>query len=119
MEKTVLCEISYVDGFGNIITNLRSEQISEFNINVSKRLIVSVGKKRFSGRYVKTYSDLGENDFGLLVGSHGFLEIACREKSAAKRFAARNGMRVRVLKCLGSSFNASSRKRWSPKIPLM
>jgi S-adenosylmethionine hydrolase len=94
--KTVLCEISYVDGFGNIITNLRSEQISEFNINVSKRLIISVGKKRFSVRYVKTYSDLGENDFGLLVGSHGFLEIACREKSAAKRFAARNGMRVRV-----------------------
>ncbi len=94
--KAVLCEVSYVDGFGNIITNLRSEQISEFNINVSERLVISVGKKRFSVRYVKTYSDLGENDFGLLVGSHGFLEIACREKSAAKRFGARNGMRVRV-----------------------
>jgi len=94
--KTVLCEVSYVDGFGNIITNLRSDQISELNINVSKRLVISVGKERFSVRYVKTYSDLGENDFGLLVGSHGFLEIACREKSAAKRFGARNGMRVRV-----------------------
>ena len=94
--KAVLCEVSYVDGFGNIITNLRSDQISEFNINVGERLVISVGKRRFSGRYVKTYSDLEENDFGLLVGSHGFLEIACREKSAAKRFGARNGMRVRV-----------------------
>ena len=93
--KTVLCEVAHVDGFGNIITNLRNEQISEFNIN-SKKLVISVGKKRFSVRPVKTYSDLGENDFGLLVGSHGYLEIACREKSAAKRFGARNGMRVRV-----------------------
>ncbi len=93
--KTVLCEVSYVDGFGNVTTNLRSEQVSEFNINISERLTISVGKKRFSGRYVKTYSDLGGNDFGLLVGSHGFLEIASKEKSAAKRIGARNGMHVR------------------------
>ena len=94
--KAVLGEVSYVDGFGNIITNLRTDRVSELNINISEKLVTSVGKKRFSSRYVRTYSDLGENDFGLLVGSHGFLEIACREKSAARRLGARNGMRVRV-----------------------
>jgi S-adenosylmethionine hydrolase len=85
-----------VDGFGNIITNLKSEQFSKLNIKLNEKLAISVGRRRISGRYVKTYSDLDKDEFGLLEGSHGLLEIACRERSAAKRIGARNGMRIRV-----------------------
>jgi S-adenosylmethionine hydrolase len=92
---TVLCEVFHIDGFGNIITNLRSTQLSEFNLKAGEKLEMSLGKKQLPVRYVNTYSDLRKNEFGLLVGSHGFLEIACREKSAAKRVRARMGMAVR------------------------
>ena len=93
--KTVLCEVFYVDGFGNIVTNLPRRRLAELNIETSEKVKILMGRKRVSVRRVSTYSDLRENEFGLLIGSHGFLEIACREKSAAKRVGARIGMAVR------------------------
>ena len=93
--KTVLCEVFYVDGFGNIVTNLPRRRLAELNIETSEKVKILMGRKRVSVRRVSTYSDLRENEFGLLIGSHGFLEIACREKSAAKRVGARIGMTVR------------------------
>lgn len=93
--KSVLYEVFHVDGFGNIITNLRRTQLSELNVKTGGKVRISLGKKWLSLRHVNTYSDLEENEFGLLVGSHGFLEIACRERSAAKRVGARMGMAVR------------------------
>lgn len=93
--KSVLCEVFHVDGFGNIVTNLRSTQLPALNIRTGEKVRILLGKKRFSVRHVKTYSDLKENEFGLLMGSHGFLEIACRERSAAKRVGARMRMAVR------------------------
>jgi S-adenosylmethionine hydrolase len=93
--KYLICEVFHVDGFGNIITNLRRTQLSELSVKTSENVRVLLGKKRFSVRYVDTYSDLEENEFGLLVGSHGFLEIACRERSAARRVGARIGVNVR------------------------
>jgi len=91
--KTVLCEVFHVDGFGNIVTNVRSTQ-APFNLSAKQKVKISIGNKHFSGRQVNTYSDLKKNEYGLLVGSHGFLEIACKEKSAAKRVRARTGMTV-------------------------
>jgi S-adenosylmethionine hydrolase len=93
--KTVLCEVFHIDGFGNIVTNLPEKRLSELNIKARKQLRILIGKKRVSVRRVSTYSDLGENEIGLLTGSHGFLEIACQQKSAAKRVGARIGMAIR------------------------
>jgi S-adenosylmethionine hydrolase len=93
--KTVLCEVFYVDGFGNIVTNLPERRLTELSVKIRKQVRILMGKKRVSVRRVSTYSDLAENEFGLLTGSHGFLEIACRQKSAAKRVGARMGMAIR------------------------
>jgi S-adenosylmethionine hydrolase len=92
--KKVLCEVFHIDGFGNIITNLRAIQVP-FNLKANEKVKISLGNKQFSARHVDTYSDLRKDEYGLLVGSHGFLEIACNEKSAAKRVRARTGMAVR------------------------
>lgn len=90
----VTCEVFYMDGFGNIVTSLRGTQLVKLNLKDGQRVRMSVGGRRFPIRFVRTYADLGENEFGLLVGSHGFVEIACREKSASKRVRARIGMDV-------------------------
>lgn len=93
--KNMICDVFHVDGFGNIITNARRTQLSQLKIEPGEKVRILLGKKRFSARYVKTYSDLEKNEYGLLVGSHGFLEVACREGSAARRVGARTGIYVR------------------------
>jgi S-adenosylmethionine hydrolase len=93
--KMAVCEVFHVDGFGNILTNLPRQRWSELNIKANVKIKISIGKRRFFIRQVHTYSDLEENEFGLLIGSHGFLEVACKESSAAKQLGAKVGMAIR------------------------
>jgi S-adenosylmethionine hydrolase len=93
--RAAVCEVFHVDGFGNILTNLSGGQLSELNIRNRGKIRISIGKRRFSARQVDTYSDLKGNEFGLLIGSHGFLEIACKERNAAERVGAKVGMAIR------------------------
>ena len=95
-EKKASCEVFHIDAFGNIITNLRGTDISKWNLNLAQKLRISMENKRTSALYVKTYSELRKGEIGLLVGSHGFLEISCRENSAARRIKARTGMAVQI-----------------------
>lgn len=89
-------EVLHVDSFGNVVTNLRIQHLGKWSLNSDRTLQITVGKKRISARYVGTYSEIKKGEFGFLVGSHGFLEISCRERSAATRFLARSGMAVRI-----------------------
>jgi S-adenosylmethionine hydrolase len=94
--KTAVCEVLHVDGFGNVLTNLPRQLLSELNVKTGGKIKVSIGKRRLSIGQVHTYSDLKENEFGLLIGSHGFLEIACKETSAARRLGAKVGVTIRL-----------------------
>jgi S-adenosylmethionine hydrolase len=94
--KSVRCEVLHVDGFGNIVTNLSRDDLAKLGLKFMAKTPLSLGRKQLSVRFVRTYSDLHDNEFGILAGSHGFLEVACREKSAAKRLRARIGNAVRV-----------------------
>lgn len=96
-KKGAVGEVFHVDDFGNIITNLRNDGLSKFNLGTGGKLEMYIAKKRVSIRLVNTYSELRRNEYGLLRGSHGFLEIACMSKSAAKRVRARSGTSVQFL----------------------
>jgi hypothetical protein len=93
---TAVCEVFHVDSFGNVITNLSQKGLSKLNLKLGKKIAISVGGRRIPARFVNTYSDLGRNEVGILIGSHGYLEVACREKSAAKRIRVRTGNAVHV-----------------------
>jgi S-adenosylmethionine hydrolase len=90
---SVVGEVFHVDGFGNVITNLRSTNLVQFEAR--KKLRVYLNKKHLWVRRVNAYVDLRDLEYGLIVGSHGFLEIVCSGRSAAKRIGARTGMDVR------------------------
>jgi S-adenosylmethionine hydrolase len=94
--KSATCEVYHIDSFGNIVTNLPDKNLAGLGLSVGEKVILMLGKKRLSARFVRTYSDLGGKEFGVLVGSHGFIEIACREASAARRLRVRIGNVVRV-----------------------
>jgi len=91
----VIAEVIHVDSFGNIVTNLKREHIK--NVAFGERIALSVGHHKISARYIGSYSDLRGRELGFLVGSHGYVEIACREGNAAKRVGARSGVGVRVV----------------------
>jgi S-adenosylmethionine hydrolase len=93
--KTITCEVLHIDGFGNIVTNV-SNHVESLELEFGDKVSLAIKKKRIPARFVRTYSDLKREEFGILFGSHGFLEIACREDSAAGRVRVRIGSVVHV-----------------------
>ncbi|MGA0368795.1 MAG: SAM hydrolase/SAM-dependent halogenase family protein [Kiritimatiellia bacterium] len=85
-------EVVHIDAFGNVVTNLcLTEPLKEFSgpVSVPERGLVFSTLNR-------TYGEVAEGEGLLLIGSHGFLEIAVRQGSAAQRFGLKRGDRVTV-----------------------
>ena len=78
-------EVLHVDKFGNLITNIRREQLKDRPVKGT------VEGHTFAG-LVCSYGD-GDNLFAL-ISSAGYVEIAEREGSAAQRTGARVGSEV-------------------------
>ncbi|MDF3128673.1 SAM-dependent chlorinase/fluorinase [Kiritimatiellaeota bacterium B1221] len=85
--STAQGEVVHVDRFGNAVCNLFMPDLEE----------ALPGKVSLPGRTLsfdtlsRTYGDVDEGKALLLVGSHGFLEIAIRQGSAAKAFGLQVG----------------------------
>ena len=94
--RTLIGNIFHVDSFGNVITNLPNAELSKLNLKLGAEIRIVVGGKRLSTRYVQTYSDLKRGEIGILAGSHGFLELAYRERNFAKWVHVRIGSVVHV-----------------------
>jgi len=73
-------EIIYVDGFGNLITNINKDVIGRMKIG-TERLAITIGRKRING-ICKSYTDVGENEPLAIFGSSGYLEISVNRGSA-------------------------------------
>jgi S-adenosyl-L-methionine hydrolase (adenosine-forming) len=73
-------EIIYVDGFGNLITNINREIIDRMKIR-PEGLVITMGRKRING-ICKSYTDVGANEALAIFGSSGYLEISVNRGSA-------------------------------------
>jgi S-adenosylmethionine hydrolase len=77
--------ILWVDGFGNLVTNLKPP----------------VRPMRIHSHYItaaaKTYWDAKPNEPFVYVGSMGYLEIAVREQRADRMLGARSGMQIELI----------------------
>ncbi len=87
--EEIECRVVYVDEFGNVVTNLRGEEVE--------------GAKGFYVRdiyvpLVRTYSDVGVGEPLALIGSFGTLELSVRNGSFADSFGVESGrLRLRVV----------------------
>jgi S-adenosyl-L-methionine hydrolase (adenosine-forming) len=84
-------EVIFADKFGNIITNIPEDVISRFFAFGSE---VEVNGRRVP--FVRTYGFAGREKPLILIGSHGFLEIAINGGNAALNFGLKNGDRVTI-----------------------
>jgi S-adenosyl-L-methionine hydrolase (adenosine-forming) len=71
-----------VDGFGNLVTNLRPEDLPAFAAPGGRACKVMAGQKEIT-RFCRTFGEGARGEVFIVPGSSGYLEIAMREGSAA------------------------------------
>jgi S-adenosyl-L-methionine hydrolase (adenosine-forming) len=86
-DGTLEGRVMHVDRFGNVVTDVRAEDLP------AGRIEVSIGGQHIEG-LASTYED--GPDLKALVGSAGYLEVACRGGSAAYRLGVDVGASVLV-----------------------
>ncbi len=80
---TLIGEILHVDDFGNIITNISQKEMLQ-----TKTINVKLPNVFLNVAFGKTYAQTKPREAIALIGSHGFLEIALNQMSAAEKFHA-------------------------------
>lgn len=89
-------KVIYVDGYGNLVTNIDRASFLRFAAHFSgRRLSVKIARGA-SLPVCKTYGDVPKGAPLATFGSFELLEVAVRDGSAARRFAVQLGMPVKV-----------------------
>jgi S-adenosylmethionine hydrolase len=91
----ILGEIIHVDRFGNLVSNIPAGELAAWLGEQNPSF--KVGPVAIRG-LARTYTDVAPGEFLALVGSHGFLEIACAMVNAAQRLNAGVGLPVEIRK---------------------
>ncbi len=73
-------EIIYVDGFGNLITNINRDVINRMKAR-SGKLTIIVGRERLD-KISESYADVKEKEVLAIFGSSGYLEISVNHGNA-------------------------------------
>jgi S-adenosyl-L-methionine hydrolase (adenosine-forming) len=84
--QTIEAKIIHIDRFGNLITNLKPEDLPE-------NFVLEIGGKTID-RKKSFYAEAETDEIFAIFGSAGFLEIAAKENSASKLLNAKNGDKV-------------------------
>jgi S-adenosylmethionine hydrolase len=92
-EKQIRGTILHVDRFGNLITNITANEISEERAGLAR---VRVGKHE-AARVLTHYAEAEQGELFAYFGSAGFLELAVPRQSAARMTEGRRGIEVEVI----------------------
>jgi S-adenosylmethionine hydrolase len=91
---TLMGEVLYIDGFGNIITNVSENELIRLNMKGSVSVVLS--RCKASLKFGKTYLEAKPKEALALIGSHGYVEIAMNQGNAAEKFDANPGDKIRL-----------------------
>ena len=95
--KTLEGEVIYVDGFGNLVTNIDRAMLDIFAASFrAARLLVRIAKGT-SMEIFQAYGDVPSGAPLAILGSFELLEIAVRDGSAASLFGSGEGACVTVI----------------------
>jgi S-adenosylmethionine hydrolase len=91
--SSLIGEVMHIDGFGNIITNINETEMVQ---NYAETVNVDLHNFSLKLTFGKTYAQAKPKEPIALIGSHGFLEIALNQGSAAEKFRVKPGDKVTV-----------------------
>ena len=89
--SSLIGEVWHIDDFGNIITNICQNDLPQ-NRLVNVKLPGVLQNLSFG----KTYAQAKHHEPLVLIGSHGFLEIAINQGKASEKFHAKAGDKIEV-----------------------
>jgi hypothetical protein len=89
--SSLIGEVLHIDGFGNIITNINE---AEFAKGSAEKISAELSGISLKIQFGKTYAEAKPKEPVALIGSHGFLEIALNQDSAAEKFNAKVGEKI-------------------------
>lgn len=85
-------EVVHVDRFGNLITNLPAEEFPNLR---NRPFLLKAGLEAIAS-FVSSYAEAPEGEPVVLAASHGYLEIAVQQASAARRLGLAVGSPVEM-----------------------
>ncbi|MBN1244455.1 S-adenosyl-l-methionine hydroxide adenosyltransferase family protein [Candidatus Bathyarchaeota archaeon] len=88
-------EVLQVDGFGNIITNINEQEVTQSHMKGA--VSVELPSYKLKLKLCKAYGETKPHEPLALIGSHGFLEIALNQGSAAEKFKTKPGDAITIL----------------------
>ena len=91
----LLGEALHVDGFGNIITNINEKEVAQSHVKGA--LTVELASYKLKLKLGKAYGEAEPQEPLALIGSHGFLEIALNQGSAAAKFETKPGDKIKLV----------------------
>ena len=91
---SLLGEVLYVDGFGNIITNISENKLVQNNMKGTVN--VKLARDKLKLAFCRAYGEMKSHELLALIGSHGFLEISINQGNAAQKFNAKTGDPIEV-----------------------
>ncbi|HVG20660.1 MAG TPA: SAM-dependent chlorinase/fluorinase [Blastocatellia bacterium] len=93
-EKQIRGHVIHIDRFGNIITNITKDQLTDEHVRSGAR--VRIGKHE-AARVLTHFAEADRDELFAYFGSAGFLELAISRQSAARVAEARRGVEVEVV----------------------
>lgn len=72
-----------VDPYGNIITNIRAEDLEKLGIRRGDGVDITLGAQHYSAPYVTTYGEVPPGDRLVVIQSSGFVELAANMNNLA------------------------------------
>ncbi len=86
-------EVLHVDGFGNIITNIRTKDLEHIK---ERTMQAELPNAKLHLKLAKTYAEAKPKEPLALIGSHNYLEIALNQGSAAATFQTKVGDKISI-----------------------
>jgi len=97
-KNALLGEVLHVDDFGNIVTNMSRAEFEKTGIREGAMVGFRLKDKAIKLRFCSAYGEVSVGKSLALIGSHDFLEISTNQGNASKKFGARVGDAVTVLR---------------------
>ncbi len=87
-------EAIYIDDFGNIVTNIDSENLKKIGVKEGNKIAMKIGGKETALILCRAYGEAALNVPLAIIGSSGFLEVSVNQGDASRVFKVAEGAKV-------------------------
>jgi hypothetical protein len=106
--------IIHIDEYGDIVTNIPIAMVEKSGMSPGQYALVSIANKKFSARFVKTYSDVPEGA-AVFLNNKGMVETALNMRNLASAVGAKSGAEVSIIPLSGAKPPVSAPAEENPE----